>query len=70
MSPALVGGFFTTISYLPMQEMQEAVSTSGLEKYPGVGNGKSLHYSCLENFMDRGGWQAIVHGFAEPDTTE
>ena len=42
----------------------------GLGRYPGVGNGKPLHYSCLENFMDRGGWQAIVHGFAEPDTTE
>jgi len=42
----------------------------GLGRYPGVGNGKSLHYSCSENFMDRGGWQAIVHGFAEPDTTE
>ena len=42
----------------------------GLGRYSGVGNGKSLHYSCLENFMDRGGWQAIVHGFAEPDTTE
>ena len=65
LSQALAGGFFTTISYLPMQEMQEAVSTSGLEKYPGVGNGKSLQYSCLKNSMDGGAWQAIVYRVAK-----
>ena len=29
------------------------------------GNGSPLQYSCLENFMDRGGWQATVHGVAK-----
>ena len=29
---------------------------------PGVGNGNLLQYSCLENPMDRGTWQATVHG--------
>ena len=29
---------------------------------PGEGNGNSLQYSCLENPMDRGDWQATVHG--------
>ena len=28
------------------------------------GNGKPLQYSCLENPMDRGVWQATVHGVA------
>ena len=28
---------------------------------PGEGNGNPLQYSCLENPMDRGAWQAIVH---------
>ena len=29
---------------------------------PGEGNGNPLQYSCLENLMDRGAWQAIGHG--------
>ena len=29
---------------------------------PGEGNGNLLQYSCLENPMDRGSWQATVHG--------
>ena len=32
---------------------------------PGEGNGNLLQYSCLENSMDRGAWQAIVHGVTE-----
>ena len=34
----------------------------GLGRSPGEGNGHPLQYSCLENFMDRGDWQATVHG--------
>ena len=30
-------------------------------RYPGEGNGHLLHYSCLENPMDRGTWWATVH---------
>ena len=38
---------------------------------PGEGNDNSLQYSCLENSMDRGAWQAIVHAVAkELDTTQ
>ena len=29
---------------------------------PGERNGNPLQYSCLENPMDSGTWQAIVHG--------
>ena len=35
---------------------------SGSGSSPGEGNGNPLQYSCLENSMDRGAWQAIVHG--------
>ena len=29
---------------------------------PGEGNGNPLKYSCLKTPMDRGAWQAVVHG--------
>ena len=32
------------------------------ERFPGEGNGNPLQYSCLDNSMDRGIWQATVHG--------
>ena len=46
-------------------------SVPGLGRSPGEGNGNPLQYSCLENPMDRGIWQATVHGIhKELDTTE
>ena len=33
-----------------------------LGRSPGEGNDNLLQYSCLENSMDRGAWQAIVRG--------
>ena len=41
----------------------------GLGRSPGEGNDKPLQYFCLENSMDRGAWQDIVHGVTESDTT-
>ena len=35
---------------------------SGSGRAPGEGNGNPLQYSCLENPMSRGAWQATVHG--------
>ena len=40
----------------------------GLGQFPGIGNGNSLQYSCLENSMDRGAWQAIVRGVTKNQT--
>ena len=42
----------------------DAGSISGLGRSRGGGNGNPLQYSCLENPMGRGGWQATVHGIA------
>ena len=36
----------------------------GSGRSPGGGNGNPFQCSCLENPMDRGAWQAIVHGVA------
>ena len=40
----------------------------GSGRFPGEGNGNPFQYSCLENSMDRGPWQATVHGIAKSQT--
>ena len=40
----------------------------GSGRSPGEGNGNPLQYSCLDNSMDRGAWQAPVHGVAKSQT--
>ena len=39
-----------------------------LGRSPGEGNGNPLQYSCLGNSMDRGAWQAMVHGVTKSKT--
>ena len=46
-------------------DTRDAGSMPGSGRSPGAGNGNPLQYSLLENSMDRGAWQAIVHGVAE-----
>ena len=43
-------------------------SIPGLGRSPGEGNGYPLQYSCLENSMDRGAWQATVYEAAKSQT--
>ena len=43
-------------------------SIPGLGRLPGGGNGNPLQYFCLENPMDRGAWQATVHGATKSQT--
>ena len=31
-------------------------------RYPGEGSGNALQHYCLENPVDRGAWNTIVHG--------
>ena len=54
----------------PLTNAGDVVSIPGLERSPAEGNGNPLQYSCLENFMDRGAWQATVHGVTKNQTTE
>ena len=46
----------------------EPGSISGLGRSPGEGNGSPLQYSCLENPMDRGAWQATVRAVTKSRT--
>ena len=65
-----VGG--STVKNLPAStgDSGDTGLTLGLGRSPGRGNGKPLQYSCLENPMDRGAWQAIIHGVTELDMIE
>ena len=45
--------------------MGDPASIPGSGRFPEEGNGNPLQYSCLENPMDRGAWQATAHGVAK-----
>ena len=52
-------------------DRRDTSSVLGSRRFPGGGNDNTLYYSCLENPMDRGAWQATspwVH--EESGTTE
>ena len=52
-------------------DLRVSGSIPGSGRSPGGGHGNPLQYSCLENPMDRGSWQAIVCRVTkELDTTE
>ena len=40
----------------------------GLGRSPGEGNSYPIQYPCLENPMDSGAWQAMVHGVTKSQT--
>ena len=49
-----------TVVKNPLDNAGDVGSIPGSGRSPGEGNGNLLQYSCLENFMDGGAWQAIV----------
>ena len=53
-----------------VRDVRDAGSIPGSGRSPGGGHGNPLQHSYLENPMDRGTWQATVHGVTESDTTE
>ena len=52
----------------PAANVGHAGLIPGSGKSPGEGNINPLHYSCLENPMDRGSWWAIVHRVTKSQT--
>ena len=63
---AIQGGFPGTLMVknpsVKVEDMRNTSSIPGSGRFPGEGHGYPLHYSCLENPMDRGAWRATVHG--------
>ena len=51
-------------------DIRDLSSIPGSGRSPGGEHGNPLQYSCLENPMDRGAWQAMAHGITELDRTE
>ena len=49
-------------------DVRDVGSIPGLGRSPGEGHDNPLHYSCLENPMDRGAWRATVHRVAQSQT--
>ena len=49
-------------------DAEDTGSVPGLGRSPGEGNGKLFQYSCLGNPMDRGAWQATLHGVTKNRT--
>ena len=49
-------------------DVRDEGSIPGLGRSPGEGHGNPVQYSCLENHMDRGTWQAMVHRVAKSRT--
>ena len=65
--PGLLSQVVLVVKYLPASvgDARDVSSIPGLGISPEGGNGNPLQYSCLENSMGRGAWQAIVHGVAK-----
>ena len=49
-------------------DIRDAGLIPGSERSPGGRHGNPLQYSCLENPMDSGAWQATVHGVTKSQT--
>ena len=49
-------------------DIKDAGLIPGSGRSPGGGYGNPRQYSCLENPLDRGAWQAAVHGVAQSRT--
>ena len=46
-------------------DIRDVGSIPGFGGSPGGGHGNPLHYSCLENPLGTGAWQAIEHKVAK-----
>ena len=66
--PATQASLVAQVVKNPPAVQETWVRSLGWEDSPGGGHGNSLQYSCLQNPMDRGAWQATVHGVTKSQT--
>ena len=50
------------------RDLRDLGSIPGLGRSPGGEHGNPLQYFCLEDPVDRGAWQVIVHRVAQSQT--
>ena len=64
----ITGG--TVVKNLPASagNARDVGSIAGSGRSPGVENGNLLQYSCLENSMEKGAWQATIQGITKSQT--
>jgi len=62
------GGISSKESACQCRRCKGQGSILGLKRTPGEENGSPLQYSCLENAMDNGTSQTIVHGVIKSQT--
>ena len=70
-NPELIGVCFLGVAQVVKEyacNEGDLPSVPGLGRSPGKGKGYPLQYSCLENPMDRGAWQATVYGITKRQT--
>ena len=67
-STGFPGGSVVKNSLANERDSGDLSSIPRLGRSPGGRNSDPFQYSCLENSMDRGAWQAIVHGVAKRQT--
>ena len=58
----------TRLAGYSIQGRKSRTQLSTQTEFNGEGNGNPLQYSCLENPMDGGAWQAAVHWVAKSQT--
>ena len=69
--PTLCDPMDGSMPKLPCPSLSPAAAAKSLQSCPTLCDpidGSPLQYSCLENPMDRGAWQAAVHGIAKSGT--
>ena len=62
--PGVASGKEPAKNFADTGDVRDAGSILGLGRSPGGRHGNPLQYSCLENPIDRGAWQATVHRVA------